>query len=47
MADMVEPDIDLLHGQVEGDGSELETGGHEDEVGQEPDEGDEESNPDG
>ena len=43
MADMIEPEIDRLHGQVVNDDSELPVGGGE--MTDQPDQGDEESNP--
>jgi hypothetical protein len=43
MGEMVEPDIDVLHGQVVGDDAELPTGGGE--ASDEPDQGDEDSKP--
>lgn len=43
--DVVEPDVDALHGQVQGDESGLEVGGHTGDVGVHDDIGDERSNP--
>jgi hypothetical protein len=43
---MVEPEVDVLHGQVVNEDTEMPIGTDE-EVGSKPDEGDEESNPDG
>jgi hypothetical protein len=46
MADMVETEVDVLHGQVVNEDTEMPIGTDE-EVGVEADQGDEESNPDG
>jgi hypothetical protein len=46
MGDMIEPEVDVLHGQIVGDDSELPVGGEED-APVVPDEGDEDSKPEG
>ena len=45
MGDMVEQEVDILSGQVVGEDTEMPVGGEE--PSDQPDEGDEESNPDG
>jgi hypothetical protein len=45
MTDMVEPEVDVLHGQLVGEDTEMPVGSEE--PSDEPDQGDEESNPDG